>query len=270
MRLSAIVAALFLATAAPALAQTACTRPTDPAGFPAWLDGVRAEASAAGIGARGIAALDGLSWDQDTISHDRGQKVFKQSFEEFSGRMVNDFRIKKGGKLIKQYDEVFQRIEQQYGVPAPVIVALWGLETDFGSFLGKFQTIRSLATLAYDCRRSERFHAELLDVLRIVDRGDMEPSKMHGAWAGESGQPQFMPSSYVKYAVDFDGDGRADLVASIPDVLASTAKFLADSGWQRGAGWAPGEPNFAVIQIWNKSDIYSKTIALLATRLAAN
>ena len=268
MRLTAVAAVLFLATAAPALAQSACTRPTDPAGFPAWLNGVKQEASTAGIGARGLAALDGLTWDQDTISHDRGQKVFKQSFEEFSGRMVNDFRIKKGGKLIKQYDEVFKRIDEQFGVPAPVIVALWGLETDFGSFMGKFQTIRSLATLAYDCRRHDRFRAELLDALRIVDRGDMDAAKMHGAWAGEIGQTQFMPSSYVKYAVDFDGSGHIDLVANIPDVLASTAKFLADSGWQRGAGWAPGEPNFAIIQVWNKSDVYSKTIALLATRLA--
>ena len=270
MRLSAVAALLFFATAAPALAQTTCTAPTPPASFPAWLDGVKKEAQAAGIGAKGLAALDGLTWDQDTISHDRGQKVFKQSFEEFSGRMVNDFRIKKGGKLIKQYGDVFNRIDEQYGVPAPVIVALWGLETDFGAFLGKFETIRSLATLAYDCRRSAHFHEELIDVLRIVDRGDMAPEEMRGAWAGEIGQTQFMPSSYVKYAIDFDGDGRADLVGSVPDVLASTAKFLADSGWQRGAGWNPGEPNFPIIQIWNKSDVYSRTIALLATRLAGH
>jgi len=269
MRLAVLAATMGLLAATPALAD-ACKAPTDPAGFPAWLDGIRTEAGAAGISARGLSALDGLTWDQETISHDRGQKVFKQTFEEFSGRMVNDYRIKKGGKLIKQYAADFAKIEEQYGVPAPVITAIWGLETDFGAFLGKFQTIRSLATLAYDCRRSDRFHAELLDALRIVDRGDMVASAMHGAWAGEIGQTQFMPSSYVKYAVDFDGDGHSDLVNSVPDVLASTAKYLAESGWQRGAGWAPGEPNFAAIQVWNKSDIYSRTIALLATRLAGN
>ena len=148
-----------------------------------------------------------------------------------------------------------------------MLVAIWGLETDFGSYIGNFNTIRSLATLAYDCRRSDKFRAELIDALRIVQRGDLNPSTMHGAWAGEIGQTQFMPSSYVKYAVDFDGKGRRDLIRSVPDVLASTAKYLQAYGWQRGQGWAPGEANFAVIQQWNASSIYSKTIALLATRI---
>jgi len=267
MRLSAIVAALFLATAAPAFAQTACTQPTDPAGFPSWLDGVRAEASAAGIGVRGIAALDGLTWDQDTISHDRGQKVFKQSFEEFSGRMVPP-RLARGANMLKQYGSVLSRIEKDYGVPGEVLVAIWGLETDYGVNIGKFATLRSLATLAYDCRRSEMFRAELMDALRIVERGDLAPSDMRGAWAGELGQTQFMPSSWIKYAVDFDGNGRRDLLRSAPDVLASTANFLAGHGWQRGKEWQAGGANFAVIKQWNKSEVYSKTIAHFATQLS--
>jgi lytic murein transglycosylase len=241
----------------------------DPSGFADWLEQFKSEASAVGISARTIAAaLDDVTYDRNTVSHDRGQRVFRQSFEEFSGRMVNAYRIRKGASLMRQYANVFARIDRDFGVPAPIIVAIWGLETDFGANVGNFATIRSLATLAYDCRRSEMFKGELLDALRIVDHGDMVPNAMHGAWAGEIGQTQFMPSSYIKFAVDYDGTGRRDLIHSVPDVLASTAKYLASYGWQRGQGWAPGEPNFPIIQIWNKSQIYSKTIALLATRIA--
>jgi membrane-bound lytic murein transglycosylase B len=146
-------------------------------------------------------------------------------------------------------------------------VAIWGLETDFGAGNGNFPTIRSLVTLAYDCRRSEMFHAELLDALRLVDRGDLTPGEMRGAWAGELGQTQFMPSSYLKFAVDYGG-GR-NLIRSVPDVLASTANFLKSYGWLRGQPWGPGTANFSVIQQWNKSDVYSRTIAYFADRLAA-
>ena len=112
------------------------------------------------------------------------------------------------------------------------------------------------------------FHTELLDALRLVDRGDLSPQEMRGAWAGELGQTQFMPSAYVKFAVDFDGRGRRDLIHDVPDVLASTANYLHSYGWQRGQPWTPGSANFAVIQQWNKSDVYSRTIAYFATRLA--
>ena len=178
--------------------------------------------------------------------------------------MVNAYRLTKGAALLKQYAPIFSRIESEYGVPGPVIVAIWGLETDFGAVTGNFPTIRALATLAYDCRRSDYFHTELLDALRIVDRGDLSPQEMHGAWAGELGQTQFMPSAYIKFAVDFDGSGRRDLIHDVPDVLASTANFLHSYGWQRGQPWTPGKPNFAVIQQWNKSDVYSRTIAAFA------
>src|SRR5665213_761258 len=160
------------------------------------------------------------------------------------------------------------KTDAAYGVPAEVIVAIWGLETDFGANNGKFPTIRSLATLAYDCRRSDEFRAELMDALRIIERGDIAPADLKGAWAGEIGQTQFMPSSYIKYAVDFDGNGHSDLLHSVPDVLASTANYFAGHGWQKGKGYDPGSPNFAVIQQWNKSEIYAKTIAYFATQLA--
>ena len=242
---------------------------SDPSGFPAWLDQFKQEAVAQGVSERAISsALDDVTYDRNTVSHDRGQKVFTQSFEQFSARMANSFRINKGRSLLRRYGDLFSRIEGDYGVPAPVLLSIWGLETDFGAYTGNFETIRSLATLAYDCRRSEEFRAELLDALRIVERGDMNPGSMRGAWAGEIGQTQFMPSSYMKFAVDYDGNGRRDLVHSVPDVLASTAKYLSSYGWQRGAGWGPGQPNFAVIQQWNKSAVYSRTIALLADKIA--
>lgn len=248
----------------PALAAPLCQT----GNFDTWLDGVRQEASAQGVSKAAIASgLAGVAFDQGILRHDHGQKVFHQTFEEFSSRMVNP-RLTRAANLLRKHAGLFQRIEAQYGVPGEILVAIWGLETDFGSFNGSFPTIRALATLAYDCRRSEMFRTELIDALKIVDRGDMKPAAMKGAWAGEIGQTQFMPSSYLKFAVDYDGDGRRDLVASVPDVLASTANYLKGYGWRQGAGWEPGQPNYAVIKQWNKAEVYSKTIAYFATRLA--
>jgi lytic murein transglycosylase len=256
------VGAVLMMPGAPALAAS-CG-----GSFEAWLNDFKNEAAAKGISKSAIASgLSGVTPDQAVLSRDRSQRVFGQSFEEFSGRMV-PARLARGANLMKQYGSVLGRIEQSYGVPGEVLVAIWGLETDFGVNIGKFPTIRSLATLAYDCRRSETFRAELMDALRIVERGDLSPQEMRGAWAGEIGQTQFMPSSYLKFAVDFDGNGRRDLLRSAPDVLASTANYLAGYGWQRGKDWEPGSANFAVIQQWNKSEVYSKTIAYFASQLA--
>ena len=256
------VSAVLMMPGAPALAAS-CG-----GGFEAWLNDFKSDAAAKGISQSAIASgLSGVTLDQAVLSRDRSQRVFGQSFEEFSGRMVPP-RLARGANLMKQYGSVLARIEQSYGVPGEVLVAIWGLETDYGVNIGKFPTIRSLATLAYDCRRSETFRAELMDALRIVERGDLAPSEMRGAWAGEIGQTQFMPSSYIKFAVDFDGNGRRDLVRSAPDVLASTANYLASYGWQRGKDWGPGSANFAVIQQWNKSEVYSKTIAYFASQLS--
>jgi lytic murein transglycosylase len=236
--------------------------------FDTWLADFKTEAASKGISQAAISAgLNGVTVDQSVLSRDRSQKVFSQSFEEFSGRMVPP-RLTRGSNMMKQYGSVLSRIEETYGVPGEVLVAIWGLETDFGVNTGKFPTIRSLATLAYDCRRADEFRAELMDALRIVERGDLAPSEMRGAWAGEIGQTQFMPSSWLKYAVDFDGNGRRDLLHNAPDVLASTANYLAGYGWQRGKDWEPGSPNFAVLQQWNKSEVYAKTVAYFAVQLA--
>jgi lytic murein transglycosylase len=236
--------------------------------FDAWLSDFKGEASTKGISQASISAgLSGVTLDQSVLARDRSQKVFSQSFEEFSGRMIPP-RLTRGANMMKQYGSALSRIEQAYGVPAEVLVAIWGLETDFGANTGKFPTIRALATLAYDCRRGEEFRGELMDALRIVDRGDLTPQEMRGAWAGEIGQTQFMPSSWFKYAVDFDGNGRRDLMHSAIDVLASTANYLSGHGWQRGKDWEPGGPNFSALQQWNKSEVYAKTIASFATQLS--
>jgi lytic murein transglycosylase len=236
--------------------------------FDAWLTDFKTDATAKGISERAVASgLNGVTLDQSVLSRDRSQRVFQQSFEQFSGRMIPP-RLARASTLMKQYGSVLSRIEEKYGVPGEVLVAIWGLETDFGVNIGKFPTIRALATLAYDCRRADQFRGELMDALRIVERGDLAPSEMHGAWAGEIGQTQFMPSSYLKFAVDFDGNGRRDLLHSAPDVLASTANYLASYGWQRGKDWQPGTPNFDVIKQWNKSDVYARTIASFASQLA--
>jgi lytic murein transglycosylase len=255
--------ALLTLSAAPAFA-AACGTGT----FEGWLEDFKKEAVSKGISQTIIASsLAGMTLDKAVIARDQNQKVFSQTFEEFSGRMVPP-RMTRGSNMLKQYGSVLGRIEQTYGVPGEIIVAIWGLETDYGVNLGKFQTLRSLASLAYDCRRSDLFKAELMDALRLVERGDLPAQEMRGAWAGELGQTQFMPSNYIKFAVDFDGNGKRDLLRSAPDVLASTANYLASKGWQRGKDWEPGSANFAVIKEWNKSEVYAKTIGYFASQLA--
>jgi lytic murein transglycosylase len=239
--------------------------------FEAWLAAFKREAAAAGISQRAIAAaFAGVRYDASVVRRDRSQGAFRQSFATFAGRRVTAGRVRRGTQLLAQNASLFRRIEQRFGVPGPVIVAIWGLETDFGSNNGRFPTIRSLATLAYDCRRSAFFQNELMNALRIVQRGDMSAGQMRGAWAGEFGQTQFMPSSFMKFAVDFDGNGRRDIIRSRADALASTANYLRGYGWQAGQSWQPGTANFAALKEWNKSDVYSRTIAYFADKLAGS
>jgi lytic murein transglycosylase len=260
---AALAGAAIAIAATPALAVQCNPK----GGFPAFLSDFKKEAVKHGVSQRGLATLDGLTVDDKVLAADRRQHVFKQSFEEFSGRMISKDRMVKGQRLMKEYGSQIKKIEQTYGVPGGVIVAIWGLETDYGVNLGKMSIVRSVATLAYDCRRTDKFQGELLDALRIVDRGDMASADMKGDWAGEIGQTQFLPSSYIKYAVSFSGRGKPDLIGNKADVLASTANYLAQKGWQRGRGWGPGEPNFEVIKEWNKAEVYAKTIALFGQKL---
>jgi lytic murein transglycosylase len=246
------------------LAACASTASAAPCGgdFASWLQGVKQEAAAQGISQGTIqSALSTVSFDPSIIARDHSQGVFRQSFDQFAGRMVPP-RLGRGRRMMLQYASVLSRYEQQYGVPGAVLVAIWGLETDFGADSGHFPTIRSLASLAYDCRRPDKFRGELIAALQIVERGDMSPADMRGAWAGEIGQTQFLPSSYLKYAV-----GR-DLIHNPSNALASTANYLKGYGWQRGQSWGEGTANFQVLLQWNSSQVYTKTIAYFAQQLA--
>jgi lytic murein transglycosylase len=268
MRLTKVITAAVLTCVlgSPAIAATCNT----PGGFPAFLAQIKKDAASQGVSHRGLSALDHMTLDESVLAADKRQGVFKQTFEEFSGRMISRDRMTKGLRLMQTHAGVLRKVEAKFGVPAAVIVAIWGLETDFGVSAGKKEVIRSVATLAFDCRRTDMFQAQLLDALRIVDRGDLTPTEMRGDWAGDFGQTQFLPSAYYKYAVDFDGDGRRDLVHSVPDVLASTANYLKGYGWQPGQRWNEGQPNFEAIRGWNKAMVYAKTIAAFAERLEAS
>ncbi len=206
--------------------------------FAQWLDGVRAEAAQQGISQGTIqSALSGVRYDQSIVNRDRGQGVFSQSFLTFSDRMVNSYRLQHGAKHLANKQQMFSAIEQQYGVPGPVIVAFWSLETDFGANNGDSNTLNALASLAYDCRRPQLFREQLLAALKIVERGDLAPAEMRGAWAGELGQTQFLPKDYYETAVDFDGDGKRNLIKSSADALASSAALLRKHGWRAGEPW---------------------------------
>jgi lytic murein transglycosylase len=203
-----------------------------------WLEAFKKEAAAQGISQRVIAeASPSLTFDPAIIRRDHGQSVFQQTFLQFSDRMVGGARIPNGIEKIKKYHAIFAEIEKKYGVPAPVLTAFWGLESDFGANFGNYKILSALATLAYDCRRPEFFRRQLFDALRIIERGDQRVDEMIGDWAGEFGGLQFTASDYLKNAVDFDGDGRRDLIHSIPDTLASGANFLVSLGWKRGEPW---------------------------------
>ena len=263
---AAVVVSCLMFASAPAMAAS-CGN--DGQGFSSWMQDFKKRARATGITETTInRALDGVSYDRAVIGRDRSQQSFKLSFEEFYKRRVGTYLIQASRTRMKQNAALFARIESRFGVPKEILVSIWGLETNFGKDgAGKYSIIQSIATLAYDCRRSEFFQEHLMAALRIVQKNDMSPEEMRGGWAGEIGQVQFLPGSYDKYAVDFDGDGRRDLVHSVPDLLASTASYFRAHGWKTGASWEPGTPNYEVIKAWNKADVYARTIAVMADKL---
>jgi lytic murein transglycosylase len=216
------------------------------------------------------AALGGVSPDPAVLAFDRRQHgTFTMSFERYASTRVSAGRIRTGTALLQRHAALLSRIEQRFGVPPQILVAIWGLETDFGSGdMGRLPVMRTLATMAFDCRRSELFQGELLAALQIAQRGDLPIRDMIGAYAGEIGQTQFLPSSYIKYGVDFDGNGRVDLRHSVADVLASTANLLKTNGWRAGGDYHEGSANFDAMHEWNHATIYRKTIALFADRLS--
>ena len=225
------------------------------ANFDRFLADLKQQAIAAGVSQRAIGeAAPYLVYDQGIVNRDRGQRVFGQVFTEFAGRMAAPYRMQQGQARIKTYAAAFARAEKEYGVPAAVIAAFWGLESDFGANMGNLPTLRSLVSLAYDCRRTERFVGETIAALKIVDRGDLTPDEMIGSWAGELGQTQFLPTHYFNYAVDYGG--RRNLLQSPEDVIGSTANYIATGlKWRRGEPWLQEVrvtmPNFP----WDQADL---------------
>jgi lytic murein transglycosylase len=206
--------------------------------FENWLRDFRREAAAQGVTQPTLSAvLDDMTLDQSVIARDRRQSFFGQSFFEFRGKLISRNRITNGQRQLEKYQSVFARAEKEFGVPGPVIAGFWALESDFGAGMGKLPVLRSLATLAYDCRRGEMFTREFIAALKIIDRGDLRPEEMIGSWAGELGQTQFLPTHYLAHAVDYDGDGHRNLFSSPADVIGSTAAYLKHLGWRAGEPW---------------------------------
>lgn len=267
-RLAPLALGLLLTGLPPAAHARTCGEAAG--GFSSWLAGFTKRAEAEGVSRRAIASgLAGVTYDPRVIRLDRNQRSFKLSFEQFYARRVGSALVNRGRARMRAHRATLDRMERQFGVPREIVISIWGLETNFGADTsGKYSIIRSLATLAYDCRRSPFFTGQLVDALRIVDQGHMTPAEMRGGWAGEIGQTQFLPTPYVRYAVDFDGDGRKDLVRSVPDILASTANFLKAHGWQAGQPWHPGTPNYEILREWNRAQVYQRTISVMAWKLA--
>jgi lytic murein transglycosylase len=253
LKLSVVTVAL-LAAPHMALAQSQACRAG--VSFDRWLADFKQGALREGVSQNALnQAAAQLVYDPSIVSRDRGQRVFGQGFTEFAARMAADYRMQQGQQRLKTYAQAFSRAEREYGVPGAVIAAFWGLESDFGANTGKLPTIKSLATLAYDCRRADMFRAELIAALKIIDRGDLTVPQMIGSWAGELGQTQFLPRHYFDYAVDYDGDGRRNMLTSPADVIGSTAHYI-----QAGLKWRRGEPWLQEIRVpsnlpWQETDL---------------
>lgn len=235
-------------------------------GFDTWKQQFAGEAKARGIGPKGLKALAGTQYATKTIAADRGQKSFKYSLQKFMQVRGSSAIISQGRRHKAANAKFFATIEKKYGVPPGPLLAIHGMETGFGRFMGNANVMSAIATLAYDCRRSEFFTGHLMAALQLVDYGIIS-SNTKGAMHGEIGHTQFLPGSVLKYGVDGDGDRRLDLAGSKYDALASTANFLRAHGWRPGAGYQPGQPNFRAIQGWNAASVYQQAIAIMAAEI---
>lgn len=233
--------------------------------YEAWKSVAAQEARAAGVGERGIAALMGSSYSKSTIAADRNQKSFKYTLDKFMQVRGADTIVKQGRARKTKNPQLYAQLEAQYGVPAGVLLAIHGMETAFGGFMGDTNVISAIATLSYDCRRSDFFTPHMIAALKLVDRGTITAQSI-GAKHGELGHTQFLPGNALIYGVDGNGDGRIDLNNQI-DALATTANYLRQKGWQPGQGYQEGQPNFAAIKEWNAATVYQQAIAIMAKRI---
>mgnify|MGYP003547066555 FL=1 len=223
------------------------------------------EVAQAGVGQRGRDALLATRYSKATISADRNQKSFKYSLQKFMQLRGADAIVSQGRARKARNADFYASLERAYGVPAGVVIAIHGMETGFGNFMGDTNVVSAIATLAYDCRRSDFFAPHMIAALRLVDLGAIS-AKTVGAKHGELGHTQFLPGNALKYGVDGNGDGAVDF-ANVTDALASTANFLRQKGWKPGRGYKKGEPNFAVIKDWNAAGVYQEAIAIMAAQI---
>lgn len=233
--------------------------------YETWKSEMAAEAKKAGVGQKGIAALMGSSYSKATIAADRNQKSFKYSLEKFMQVRGADTIVKQGRARKAKNAKLFAGLEKTYGVPAGVLLAIHGMETGFGSFMGDTNVVSAIATLTYDCRRSAFFQPHLIGALKLVDQGSISAATV-GAKHGELGHTQFLPGNALTYGVDGNGDGRIDLT-DLTDALATTANYLRKKGWAPGAGYQMGERNYEVIREWNAASVYQQAIAIMAKRI---
>ena len=257
-----VIAATAVALTGPAFAAT-CGN--NAGGFGAWKSAFAAEAQAAGVGQRGLAALASAQYASGTIKADRNQKSFKYTLSKFMQVRGADTIVNQGRKRKARNAGFYDSLERQYGVPAGVLLAIHGMETGFGGFMGKSAVVSAITTLAYDCRRSAFFVPHAVGALKLVDKGDITPATK-GAKHGELGHTQFLPGNALKYGVDANGDGRVDFYNQT-DALASTANFLRKKGWKPGQGYQEGQPNFKVIKQWNAATVYQQAIAIMGARI---
>lgn len=259
-RLAAVVVITLLPLSAQA---TSCS---DTGGkYEGWKAEMAAEAKASGVGKRGIEALMASSYSKATIGADRNQKSFKYSLDKFLQVRGADTIVAQGRSRKAKNAEFYDALEARYGVPAGVLIAIHGMETAFGGFMGDTNVVSAIATLTYDCRRSDFFRPHLIGALKLVDQGSISMATV-GAKHGELGHTQFLPGNALTYGVDGNGDGKVDFY-NMTDALASTANFLRQKGWQPGKGYQEGEPNFEVIKQWNAAKVYQQAIAIMGARI---
>lgn len=226
--------------------------------FSRWIVDFKKEAIAEGVNPRTInAMIGGMTPDMGVVRRDRRQSFFSQTFIDFYNKLATKNREDTGKVYLRKYKAIFDRAEKDFGVPGPVITGFWALESDFGGGMGNLPVIRSLLTLAWDCRRGEMFRHELIAAMKIVERGDLRPDELIGSWAGELGQTQFLPQHYYNYALDYDNDGRRDLIRDIPDIIGSSANFIESLGWRRGEPWIE-EVRVTKDLPWEKADLAIK------------
>ena len=261
MRLTVLCLSFVVAAAGPAMAASCGNNGS---GFEKWKASYAAEAQAQGVGRKGLAALEDTKYSTATIKADRAQHSFKLSLEQFMEKRGAATIVRQGRKLKQQNAKLFAQLEKRYGVPAGPLIAIWGMETAFGSYMGKQNTVSAVATLAYDCRRPEFFREQLIAALRLVDEGVLSSSSV-GAMHGEVGQTQFLPKNVFLYGAD--GDGGGINLNKKADALASTANFLKGHGWQRGKGYQPGQPNFVALQGWNAASVYQQALAIMGRQI---